>query len=126
MNMLNSLIMEGVVTRELTDNPDCKDFEIAVSRFYKNAEGELNEEKSFFTVELYGNMAERGIIVRNIYKDRGVRVVGRLKQRRWKDEEGKEYSRVVVIAEHIAFKLHIKKAVENTEENAEENTEVTS
>lgn len=114
MNMLNSLILEGVVTRELTDNPDCKDFEIAVSRFYKNAEGEIKEEKSLFTVELYGNMVAP-IITKHIYKDRGVRVVGRLKQRRWKDEEGKEYSRVVVIAEHIEFKPHIKKAEENAE-----------
>lgn len=109
MNMLNSLVLEGVVTRELTNKPDCKDFEIAVSRFYKNAEGETSEEKSFFTVELYGVMADSGLYMRNIYKDRGVRVVGRLKQRRWKDEEGKEYSRVVVIAEHIEFKPHIKK-----------------
>ena len=112
MNMLNSLILEGVVTRELTDNPDCKDFEIAVSRFYKNAEGGMKEEKSFFTVELYGNMAEHETIIRNLYKDRGVRVVGRLKHRRWKDEEGKEYSRVVVIAEHIEFKPHVKKPCE--------------
>ena len=108
MNMLNSIILEGVVTRELTDEPDCKDFEIAVSRFYKNAEGEMKEEKSFFTVELYRNMTNDRY-TKNIYKDRGVRVVGRLKQRRWKDEDGKEYSRVVVIAEHVEFKPHVKK-----------------
>ena len=109
--MLNGIILEGVVTRELTDEPDCKDFEIAVSRFYKNAEGEMKEEKSFFTVELYGNRTNDRF-TKNINKDRGVRIVGRLKQRRWKDEEGKEYSRVVVIAEYIESKPHVKKPCE--------------
>ena len=109
MNMLNSIILEGIVTRELEDKPDCKDFEIAVSRFYKNAEKKMKEEKSFFTVELYGTIADTDTIVRNIYLDRGVRIVGRIKQHKWKDEKGVEYSRVVVIAEHMEFKPHIKK-----------------
>lgn len=112
MNMLNSLILEGVVTRELVDKSDYKDFEITVSRFYKKADGSMVEDKSLFSVELYGNMAEHETITRNIYLDRGVRVVGRLKQKRWTDEEGKEHSKVVVIAEHIEFKPHVKKPCE--------------
>ena len=35
---------------------------------------------------------------------RGIRVVGRIAQKKWKDEEGKEYSRVFVVAEHIELK----------------------
>lgn len=108
MNMLNSLIIEGEVTRGLVTLPDCKSFEIVTTRYYKKEE-ELVEEKSYFTVELYGLMAESNVFERNIHVDRGVRVVGRLKQKRWKDEEGKEHSRVVIIAEHIEFKAHVKK-----------------
>ena len=111
MNMLNSIILEGVVTSGLSENPCGKDFDITVSRYYKNAEGDRVEEKSDFCIELYGNLAERDIIMNKIYFDRsleivgrGVRVVGRLKQKRWTDEEGKEHSKVVVIAEHIEFK----------------------
>ena len=115
MNMLNSLIIEGVVTKGLAPipvelpAPEGKEFEVAVSRYYKKADGEMVEDKSYFTVELYGNMAEHDTIIRNVYTDRGVRVVGRLKQKRWTDEEGKEHSKVVVIAEHIEFKPHVKK-----------------
>ena len=109
MNMLNSLIIEGKVTKGLATLPDCKSFEVEVVRYYKKADGETVEDKSYFSVELYGSMAESEIFERNICVDRGVRIVGRLKQKRWKDEEGKEYSKVVVIAEHIEFKSHVKR-----------------
>ena len=42
-------------------------------------------------------------------KGRGIRVVGRLKQNRWKDDAGKSHSRVKIIAEHIEFKPFLKK-----------------
>jgi len=37
-------------------------------------------------------------------KGRGVRVVGRLKQDVWKDADGKQQSKVYVVAEHIEYK----------------------
>ena len=37
-------------------------------------------------------------------KGRGVRVVGRLKQDTWKDSNGKNVSRIFVVAEHIEYK----------------------
>ena len=37
-------------------------------------------------------------------KGRGVRVVGRLKQDRWEDPEGKTRSKVHIVAEHVEFK----------------------
>jgi single-strand DNA-binding protein len=40
---------------------------------------------------------------------RGVRVVGRLKQDRWTDADGKPHSRVLVVAEHVEFKPQLKK-----------------
>jgi single-strand DNA-binding protein len=42
-------------------------------------------------------------------KGRGVRVVGRLKQDRWTDPDGKPRSRVEIVAEHVEFKPQIKK-----------------
>ena len=113
MNMLNSLILEGNVTRGLSDKPSCKDFEIEVIRYCIDTDGNKAEEKSYFTVELYSNMASSERIVRNLEIGRGIRIVGRIKQKRWNDEEGKEHSRVVVIAEHIEFKL--KKQILPTE-----------
>lgn len=109
MNMLNSLILEGEVTRGLERHPDYDDFEVETTRYYKKEDETLGEEKSTFTVEVYGAMLKYEPFKRNVYEGRGVRIVGRLKQRRWKDEKGKEFSRVVVIAEHIEYKPHVKK-----------------
>jgi single-strand DNA-binding protein len=42
-------------------------------------------------------------------KGHGVRVVGRLKQDRWTDADGKTHSRVHIVAEHVEFKPQFKK-----------------
>jgi single-strand DNA-binding protein len=63
-------------------------------------------------------------------KGRGVRVVGRLKQDRWTDPDGKPHSRVEIIAEHVEFKPQLKKqdgspdaGEEKTAESPEEDQE---
>jgi single-strand DNA-binding protein len=38
-----------------------------------------------------------------------VRVVGRLKQDRWTDADGKPRSRIEIVAEHVEFKPQLKK-----------------
>ena len=53
----------------------------------------------------------------NLKKGRGVRVVGRLKQDRWTDPEGKSRSKVKIVAEHVEFKPVFRK------EGAEAETE---
>ena len=72
----------------------------------------LEKEVSFFDVEAWGKTAEnagnRG------RKGGGVRVVGRLKQERWQNSEGKAVARVVIVAEHIEFRQE-----QNTEREAE-------
>ena len=111
MNQLNSLIVEGNVTRV----PEFKDANghkicvvpLAVNRFYKNAKGEGVSEVSYFDVETFGKLAE--VCEKNCEKGRGLRVVGRLKQNRWKNAEGKNVSRVTIIAEHVEFKKLVTK-----------------
>ncbi|MBQ1949546.1 MAG: single-stranded DNA-binding protein [Treponema sp.] len=110
MNQLNSLIIEGNVTHqpELKETPNgykvCV-VPVAVNRFYKNSKGEGVNEVSYFNVESFGKMAES--CAKNCEKGRGVRVVGRLKQSRWQTEEGKQTSRVSIIAEHMEFKKRL-------------------
>jgi single-strand DNA-binding protein len=36
-------------------------------------------------------------------------MVGRLKQDRWTDQEGKGHSKVYIVAEHVEFKPQLKK-----------------
>lgn len=107
MNQLNSIILEGNVVRKGDFLEPAKGFKVfkfpmAVNRFMKNSNGESIEEVSFFDVEAYGKIAES--CEKNALKGRGIRVVGRLKQDRWKNEDGKNFSKIFVVAEHIEYK----------------------
>ena len=122
MNQLNSLIIEGNVTRTPVLREPAEGFKVcniplAVNRFYKNAKGEGVNEVSYFDVETYGKMAE--VCMKNCDKGRGLRVVGRLKQNRWKSADGKTSSRISIIAEHIEFKKRVTKSEDSeTDSNA--------
>lgn len=59
-----------------------------------DAEGETKEEESIFEIECWGNLAE--IIAKYSKTKKGVRIVGRLRQKE---------NKVVVIAEHLEFKI---------------------
>lgn len=107
MNPLNSILLEGNVVRDVQAKKTAKgtsvcQFSIASNRTYKSETGSFEKEVSFFDVEAWGRLSE--ICVENCSKGRGVRVVGRLKQNRWTDKEGKKISHINVIAEHVEFR----------------------
>ena len=107
MNQLNSLILEGNVVRQAELSEPSKGFKVckfpvAVNRYIKKSTGEGMEEVSYFDVEAYGKIAE--VCEKQSSKGRGIRVVGRLKQNRWKDDSGRNMSKVFIVAEHIEFK----------------------
>lgn len=117
MNALNQIILEGNVVRQ----PEKKELQhgthvcmipIAVDRRYKTREGEDAEEVSYFDIETFGNLADA--CEKWCPKGRGVRVVGRLKQSRWKNEDGKGRSKVTIIAEHVEFKPFFQKKEDGT------------
>lgn len=51
-----------------------------------------------------------------------MRVVGRLKQDRWTDADGKGHSRIFIVAEHVEFKPQLKK-LDGDGKDGEEKTE---
>jgi single-strand DNA-binding protein len=122
---LNSILIDGNLTRdpELKTTPKgtkvCK-FGLASNRFY-----ELNEERvqevSFFDVESWARLGEA--CAEHLKKGRGVRVIGRLKQDRWQNEEGQNRSRVKIVAEHIVFKPQIKRDGDGVDGELEEGVE---
>jgi single-strand DNA-binding protein len=63
----------------------CK-FSVACNRFFKREE-EMQKEVSFFEVSTWARLAE--VYGESLQEGRGVRVVGRLRQDRWTDQEGK-------------------------------------
>ena len=103
MNSLNSVLLEGNLTRDpvLSETPKgtpvCT-FGLAVNRYYRQEE-ETVKEVSFFEVETWTRLAQ--YCSSQLAKGKQVRVVGHLKQERWEDQEGKPHSRVKVIGEHL-------------------------
>jgi single-strand DNA-binding protein len=106
MNNLNSILLEGNLVRDPEisytpkGTPVCN-FTVASNRYFKREE-ELEEEVSYFDVTVWNRLAE--VCKEYLTKGRGVRVVGRLKQDRWEDPEGKTRSKVHIVAEHVEFK----------------------
>jgi single-strand DNA-binding protein len=121
MNNLNSILLEG----NLVADPDLRytnkgvpvcSFCVACNRFYKQEE-ELQKEVSYFDVTTWNRLAE--VCNEYLAKGRGVRVVGRLKQDRWEDGEGKTRSKVHIVAEHVEFKPKFNKEGAGQEGNQE-------
>jgi single-strand DNA-binding protein len=111
MNNLNSILIEGNLVKdpELSYTPKgtavCK-FTVACNRAFKQ-DDKLQKEVSFFDVSTWTRLAE--VCGEYLKKGRGVRVVGRLKQDKWTDADGKPHSRVEIVAEHVEFKPQFKK-----------------
>ena len=110
MKNLNSIILEGNCVREPNVTITAKGttictFALATHRTYKVGET-FEQEVSFFDIEAWGKLAER--VSPQCKKGRGVRVVGRLKQNRWEDADGKKNSKIRIVAEHIEFKPEAK------------------
>jgi single-strand DNA-binding protein len=128
MNNLNSIIIEGNLVRDplfrstTKGTPLCT-FSIASNRYYKQDSG-LANEVSFFDVESWSKLAESCYNLG--HKGRGVKVVGRLKQDRWNGPDGKQRSRISIVAEHVEFRPEFKRGEavldDPSEAEASENT----
>ena len=119
MNALNSILIEGNVVRDpvVKETPRGStvcNFSIASNRFYRQ-DDETEKETSFFDIESWGKLADA--CGSNCGKGRGVRVVGRLKQDRWTGTDGKNYSKIKVVAEHVEYKPRFKEIAGGADTN---------
>jgi len=122
MNNLNSILIEGNLTRDPVVRETSKGvrvctFAVASNRYYKQG-GETQQEVSFFDIEVWANLAET--CAAYLEKGRGVRVVGRLKQDRWQDGDGKPQSRIKIVAEHVEFEPSFKEGKSRKGDSSEE------
>lgn len=111
MTQLNSLIIEGKVAKKpkyVEPSKDAKfdaqkilSFSILNERTSK-ANGKFKKEVSHIDVEAFGGMAER--LNGMLEKGKEVRVVGRIKLKRWKDSCKINHSKIVIVAEHIELR----------------------
>jgi single-strand DNA-binding protein len=126
MGNINSIILEGNVVRDSELRETAKGtrvciFSVASNRvFQQNTQRE--KEVSFFDIECWGKLAE--ICGANCPKGRGVRVIGRLKQDRWIGTDGKNHSKVKIVAEHVEFKPQMNRAEIAAEQGAAISNEV--
>lgn len=122
MNSLNSILVEGNLTRdpELKKTPKgtsvCS-FSVASNRYFRQDE-ETQKEVSFFNVETWAGLAET--CMEHLNKGRGVRVVGRLKQDRWVDQDGKNHDKIKIVAEHVEFKPVFSKTPKEVDKEVRE------
>ena len=118
MNNLNSVLIEGNMVRDplIRSTPrgtQVCNFSIASNRYYRQ-DSNLEKETGFFEIEAWGKLAEAcGSHGR---KGRGVRVVGRLKQDRWAGNDGKNHTKVSIVAEHVEYRSDFKKIDETNAE----------
>jgi len=110
MNNLNSVLIEGNVVRDPQSRTTGSgsvvcNFTMASNRFYKKGNS-MEKEVGFFDVEAWGKMGEN--CLNQGRKGRGVRVVGRLKQDRWSGVDGKNHSKIKIVAEHCEWRPDFK------------------
>lgn len=101
---MNKVILIGNLTRDIelryTQSGYCVgNSGIAVTRKFKNAQGETVEETCFIDVKFFGRTAE----VANQYLRKGSKlaVEGRLKLEQWQDQSGQNRSKHLVEVESL-------------------------
>ena len=120
MNAINQIIIEGNVVRSpevktLPKGTKGSTLPIAVNHVYKDESGKFVTDTGYYNVEAWGEKFSDRVSTFGV-QGRGVRVIGRLKQNRWKDENGKNHERVLIVAEHVDFKPFKKKDDTNGKE----------
>ncbi len=111
MNNLNSIILEGNLTKDPEAGETPKgtkvcNMDIASNRYYRRGD-EQREEVMYIRLEAWGSTAE--ICESYLKKGSWIRAVGRLKQERWKTPEGASRERFVIVAEHVEFRSSSRK-----------------
>lgn len=106
MSNINQVWLEGNLTKaaELSrwndGTPYCR-FTIANNESYKDKDGNWVDIPSFFDCIIKGNYGES--MHKYLLKGRRVSVVGRLKQNKWKDENGVTKTAIVIKVNEVSF-----------------------
>ncbi len=104
MNNLNQTMLEG----NLVDVPELKNtangfpylnFTLGVNSSYKDKNGEWQKEVTFVDAVAYGKQAE--IISKKAEKGSPLRLVGKIKQNKWVDKDGKNHSNLSLFTEQV-------------------------
>ncbi len=105
VSSVNVIVVEGGVVREpelkyTSDGLAYTRFAVANTSITRK-NGEKTEEVSYFDVNAWGKLAE----ICSTYLKKGTRIIvsGKLRQSRWKAEDGKNRSAVRITAQDVKF-----------------------
>lgn len=76
-------------------------FSIALSRRYKDRQGEQKEETTWVKISCFSKQAE--FAANYLQKGKAVFVEGRLRENRWETPEGQKRTQIEVIADRLQF-----------------------
>jgi single-strand DNA-binding protein len=111
MNNLNSILIEGNLVKDPILRSTPKGTQVCTmtlaSNRYCKVDSGFEKEVSFFDVVTWARLAEQ--CYDKGRKGRGIRVVGRLNQDRWTDNDGRQQSKIKIVAEHVEFRPEFKK-----------------
>ena len=101
---MNKVVLIGNLTRDIklqyTQSGYCVgNAGIAVTRKFKNAQGETAEETCFIDLKFFGRTAE--VVNQYLRKGSKLAVEGRLKLEQWQDQSGQNRSKHVVEVENL-------------------------
>jgi len=117
MSDFNRSILAGNLTRDPelrytpSGTPVCS-FDLAINSFYTNSAGEKKEDVTFVPITVWKRQAE--LCAEYLKKGRSVLVEGRIKQEKWVGKDGKNRSRLILIASLVRFLGTPPKAATNT------------
>lgn len=100
---MNSVCITGRLTKDpevtYTGSQNCiAKFSAAVRRdFHRDGD----PDSDFFDVVTFAKTAE--FVEKNVTKGMKLEITGRLQQDRWKDKDGNNRSRIVIVAEKVSF-----------------------
>jgi single-strand DNA-binding protein len=96
-------------------------FNVAVGRSWKSADGEKHSETEWFNVVAWGGLAE--ICHQYLSKGQQVYIEGRLQTRKWEDDEGQQRTTVEIVAKEMIMLSKGKKKDDSADE-ADENPDL--
>jgi single-strand DNA-binding protein len=101
---LNKVILIGRLTRDpetraLPSGQSVASFGMATDRFFKDKNGEKQQQTEFHNVVAFGRLAE--IVSQYLTKGSLTMIEGRLRTRSWQDSSGNQRSRTEIIAERM-------------------------
>jgi single-strand DNA-binding protein len=101
---LNKVILIGRLTRDpetraLPSGQSVAAFGMATDRYFKDKNGERQQQTEFHNIVAFGRLAE--IVSQYLTKGSLAMIEGRLRTRSWQDSSGNQRSRTEIIAERM-------------------------